>query len=373
MGEEEIDEILTRYLDGTASVDEAVLVENWYADYARKQELPDTDPDFVLVKQATWDNLKNFQRGRSIRLFSYAAAAVALISLSVIFYVVFKPVERLQKSDLSAAVKDIAPGKNTAVLTLSNGKTIQLSERKTGVVIGAALSYSDGSTISGTTLSAEERGPVQLLTASTPRGGTYRVELPDGTRVWLNAATTLRFPSAFAKTGNRTVELTGEAYFEVAKDKAHPFIVSTASQTVRVLGTHFNINAYQEELNVKTTLLEGAVSVTTNDKSQSVKISPGKQAVLDPSGALTVGDVDVESAVSWKNSQFMFDGETIQPIMRSIARWYNVDIRYVGEITNEKFIGGVSRFDNVSKVLKSLESTGKVHFRLEGRTIIVSK
>ncbi|MNL25661.1 fec operon regulator FecR [compost metagenome] len=211
----------------------------------------------------------------------------------------------------------------------------------------------------------------RINTLSTSNGETYKVRLPDHSEVWLNAASTLKFPASFSSSKIRKVELIGEGYFEIAKDKSKPFIVKTAQQEVEVLGTHFNINSYLEEASVKTTLIEGRIKIS--GKSSSRILRPGQQSTFSGKGDILLTDADVDAAIAWKNNQFMFDSENIQVIMRMIARWYNVDIEYVGEISDEKFGGGVSRFDDVSKVLKSLESTNKVHFKIEGKKILVSK
>ena len=205
-----------------------------------------------------------------------------------------------------------------------------------------------------------------------PRGGEYQeIVLSDGTRVWINSASTLRYPAAF--TGHdRKVELTGEAYFEVAQNPAKPFTVSCSSQTVEVLGTHFNINAYQDEPAIKTTLLEGKVNVTSAANNEVRILQPGQQSAL-VGNSFTVNPVDIEEAVAWKNGQFIFNNDNIQYIMRTISRWYNVDVEYSGIIPDDTFGGGTSRFENVSQVLNILQLTGKVHFEIEGRKIIVSK
>jgi len=196
------------------------------------------------------------------------------------------------------------------------------------------------------------------------------VVLSDGSKVWINSASSLRYPTAF--TGNeRKVELTGEAYFEVAHNPAKPFRVASRNQTVEVLGTHFNINAYDDEPAIKTTLLEGKVKVTAANNEVRF-LQPGQQSALS-TGAFTVSAVETDEAVAWKNGQFMFENDNIQYIMRTLSRWYDVDVEYSGAIPDDTFGGGTSRFKNVSEVLNVLQLTGKVHFKIEGRKIIVSK
>ncbi|HEY9197254.1 MAG TPA: FecR domain-containing protein, partial [Mucilaginibacter sp.] len=210
-----------------------------------------------------------------------------------------------------------------------------------------------------------------MNTMTTPRGGQYWVVLPDGSRVLLNAASSLTYPTAF--NGNeRRVELTGEAYFEVAHNPAKPFRVSSSGQMVEVLGTHFNINAYQDEAAVKTTLLEGRVKVRAADKNKVRFLQPGQQSVVNAQ-TFEVNTVETDEAVAWKDGQFVFEGDNIQHIMRMISRWYDVEISYAGTPPDDNFGGNVSRFSNVSEVLKALQLTGKVRFQIEGRKITVSK
>nr|WP_262903047.1 FecR family protein [Sphingobacterium sp. GVS05A] len=204
---------------------------------------------------------------------------------------------------------------------------------------------------------------------STTKGETYRIKLPDGTQVWLNAASALKYPMQFAHKGKREVELVGEAYFEVAKDPKHPFIVNTSGQQIKVLGTHFNVNSYADEPALRTTLLEGSVEVSSSNRK--LKLLPGQQSSLNANGTLKLQQVDTAPIIAWTNHEFMFDEDDIESVMRKIARWYNVDVIYQGKKTTEKFGGGISRFDNVKQVLNLLENTGAVHFRIEGKNLYV--
>lgn len=270
---------------------------------------------------------------------------------------------------------DIAPGKTGATLTLSNGKTIVLGGEKDGKLAeeaGISISKTkDGQleyTISGTAGSTEEK----MNTLSTAVGQTYILNLPDHSRVYLNAASSLTYPSSFSGSKIRRVELLGEGYFEIAEDKAHPFVVVSLGQQVEVLGTHFNINAYQNEPALKTTLMKGSVRVSNTSGKQFLVLKPGQQSILTEDG-IQVTKVDTDLAIAWKNNEFMFENESIENIMRMVERWYNVEVVYIGARPTERFVGVVSRFDNVSKVLQLLESTGGVNFKIEGRKIYVSK
>ncbi len=269
---------------------------------------------------------------------------------------------------------DIAPGRNGATLTLADGRKIRINDVHSGNIAeqsGVRISKDENGQVSYEIIN-NNNGKIAYNTLSTTRGEQTRVRLPDGSLVFLNAASSLRYPTSFTRLMQRKVELNGEGYFEVAKDREHPFIVRSGAQEVEVLGTHFNINSYNDETIKKTTLLEGSVKVQA-DMQQAVTLSPGQQAALSPEGKILIEAVDTETVVAWKNNRFMFDGEDIQTVMRMVARWYNVEVEYVGDISTEKFMGGVSRFDNVSKVLRSLESTGKVRFKIEGKKIYITK
>jgi ferric-dicitrate binding protein FerR (iron transport regulator) len=264
---------------------------------------------------------------------------------------------------------DVAPGSYGAVLTLSDGARIVLDSAGNGHIAtqgGSQVLMQNGAIV-------YEKAPaapaVVYNTMTTPRGRQFRVVLPDGSGVWLNAASTLRYPTAF--TGDqRAVELSGEAYFEIAKDERKPFVVSARGMRVQVLGTAFNLMAYPDETAVNTTLVTGAVRVVT-DKS-SLVLNPDQQACLqDSAGGFTVSKPNLKEVLAWKEGRFRFDGAKITAIMRQIARWYDVDIEYRGEIPSNEFIGSISRAEYAREILGALERTGNVHFSLEGRKIIV--
>ena len=268
-----------------------------------------------------------------------------------------------------AARKDLMPGSNKATLLLGDGSAVNLGTVHNGVirqVAGTRIKKQDGQLIYA--VSAATAAP-ETNTIETPRGGQYQVVLPDGTKVWLNAATSLTYPTAF--TGrDRQVQLKGEAYFEVTENKDKPFVVMVGEMRVNVLGTHFNVMAYDDEGAIKTTLLEGAVSVTKGQASHLLE--SGQQASLDRlSGVFKMLDVDVNEVVAWKNGVFEPGGETIEPLMREMARWYDVDVEYQGKPTEQHFRGSISRSANASEVFKMLELTGAVHFTIEGKKVIV--
>lgn len=298
-----------------------------------------------------------------------AIAAVVLIVFGVYFFNYDKGIDD-NSSHLLA--NDIAPGKVGATLTLANGKKIRLSDAVKGE-IAKESGISITKTAEGQVvyeIKSNQGNPDEINTLSTAKGETYILTLPDQSKVWLNTASSLTYNAALMEHGVRRVKLSGEAYFEVAKDKAHPFIVESGNQQVEVLGTHFNVNAYQNEKVFRTTLLEGSVKVSENGQTRIMV--PGIQAV-NSGGDIKLSKADTELAVAWKSNNFIFDRLDIKEIMRTIERWYNVEVIYKEEITPGTFWGSVSRFDNVSKVLISLEATGNVHFKIEGRKIYVSR
>lgn len=296
------------------------------------------------------------------------AAAVALVVLGVYFFNHHKTV-----SNGVLMANDIGPGKQGATLTLANGKKISLSAAANGQIAKEAgvsvTKRADGQVVYEIMQQVQDDEEANLTnTLTTAKGETYMVTLPDKSKVWLNAASSLTYSAKLTEGGKRRVKLTGEGYFEIAKDKVHPFVVQSKGQEVEVLGTHFNINSYANEPDIKTTLLEGAVKITTGHKFRILK--PGQQLSL-AGNTIKLKQVEAELEVAWKNNQLIFDHQSIEHIMRMVERWYNVEVIYQGKKPTEKFVGGVSRFDNVSTVLNILQSAGGVHFKIEGRKIYV--
>lgn len=264
---------------------------------------------------------------------------------------------------------DVMPGNNKAILTLSNGKSIVLDDAASGTLSEEgntkAVKLEDGRLV----YTPDGKTPNETVynTMSTPRGGQYRLTLPDGTEVWLNAASSITYPTSF--TGNeRKVTITGEAYFEVAKNARMPFRVKTNETTVEVLGTHFNINAYADEATVKTTLLEGSVKVIS--ATTSGVLEPGQQALVSKGNIQLVRDANTEEAVAWKNGRFYFDGADIQSIMRQVARWYNVTVVYEQQVPQGHYKGKPSRNLTLMQMLRVFEYSG-LKFRIEGDKMIV--
>ncbi|MBW7840774.1 MAG: FecR domain-containing protein [Chitinophagaceae bacterium] len=268
---------------------------------------------------------------------------------------------------------DLEPGGNKAVLTLADGSTIILDSINSGAISTQGnvmvIKLSDGQLSYKVSAQKEAGATISYNTITTPKGGQYQLELADGSKVWLNAASSLTFPTAFSGA-QRNVKMKGEAYFEVSKDASKPFIVSAGEVSVEVLGTEFNVNAYEDEENLKTTLLKGAVNVT--DNRQTITLVPGEQARFNHSNhqLKTLKGVDVNSVIAWKNGFFSFNDASLKEVMQQLARWYDVDVVYEGTVKEREFGGKIDRNANASQVLKILEESN-VHFRIEGKKIIV--
>jgi len=266
----------------------------------------------------------------------------------------------------------VMPGRDKATLTLADGSVIDLDSSGTGRLAqqgNTRISIKEGKIV----YAPHKAGNNEMAynTISTPRGGQYLVILPDGTKVGLNATSYGRFPVAFTG-GRRVVEIAGEAYFEVARDPAMPFIAKVRDMTVEVLGTHFNIMAYGEEQKIATTLLEGSVKVSRG--SDKHMIVPGQQAVWTEYGTFNLkSDVDMEEVVAWKNGKFHFNNADIRTIMRQIARWYDVDVEFENNAADIRLGGVISRKEDIRQLLNYFEIAGKVHFTIEGRKIIVTR
>ena len=308
----------------------------------------------------------------------WAAAAILLLSLSFGVYTLVshpKKAPVLVKNSRVNIKNDILPGGNKAILRLANGSVIVLNNVKNGIIARQGnvniQKTGNGQLIYAVNDHNANNSPDNINTVSTPRGGQYELILPDGSKVWLNAASSLSFPTEFTGA-ERNVKLTGEAYFEVAKNKSKPFKISVNNMKVEVLGTHFNIMAYDDEANIKTTLMEGAVKIA--DGASQTLLKPGQQAVLNKiNNHINVNYVNTGDAIAWKNGHFVFNHEDIQEVMRKVSRWYDVDIEYGSEIPDDHFEGSINRSVNVSKVIDMLELTGQVHFKIQGRRITVTR
>lgn len=373
-----LNELLERYRTGTATPEDKAFLESWYLKYNQSDPFIMTDEDRIKdVSQVYTLIRQNRISQNKINLWYYvAAAAVILITLSFGGYFLLGQ-KKIDKAN-TVAKNDISPGKNRATLILANGTKVTLSDAANGkLATEAGVSVKktkNGELIYITDAVATNtaRASSQFNTLQTARGEQYQVVLPDGTHIWLNAASSLKYPVAFADK-ERLVELTGEAYFEVAHNKTVPFRVKTQQQQVEVLGTHFNINAYDDEGATATTLIEGSVKVTLAANQKNIIIKPGQQSRVSNTD-LSLQQVDTDDAIAWKNGYFQFNNESLESIMRKISRWYDVNVQYQDNALKDQIFGGtVSRYKKVSEVIKALEITNLVHFKIEGKKIIVLK
>lgn len=378
----ELQDLLNKYKNGKCSPDELALIENWYSQW-KVEGAHFTDEELNQIKAETWQVIDHGTKApKAVQLWPRIGIAVAVAAVLLTVGIWFVNKMDNNQSDAYHYANDVAPGHSGATLTLGNGQQIKL----VGALKGE-LAEQSGVTITksgGDQLSYEVNGAVaeqsQQNTLSTANGETYKLLLPDGSKVWLNAASSLTFSSKLTEGGKRKVSLVGEAYFEVSKDKHHPFIVETNKQTVQVLGTHFNVNAYQEERKTVTTLLEGSVQVNLNTvlaggrtASESKILKPNQQSAL-AEGKLLVSEVDAQDAIAWQQGYFAFNSETLEEIMNRVERWYNVTVVFEDpSLKKETFIGSVSKYEQVSKVLNSLAGTNTITFKIEGNTIRVNR
>lgn len=386
-------QLIAKYMRNELTAQEKLQLDEWIQADIRNQELFKKLTDETLLnneletfsatnKAQAWNKVRKSTGFKSKsgkpRWIAYAAAIILLAALAITLN---KRRTAEQPKNMANLHNDIPPGTNKATLTLADGSIIVLDSTKhgqiarqqnivikedeNGKVVYEPANASETSESPATPAPAET---IAMNILATPRGGQYQVVLPDGTKVWLNAASSLKYPATF--TGSeRRVELTGEAYFEVAKDPSKPFNVKTASQTVTVLGTHFNINSYTDEGTTKTTLLEGSVRVT-NNAGQSVKIIPGEQAINTLSYINVNANANVDEAIAWKNGKFMFNNTDLQTIMRQLSRWYDVDVEYQGKAAQKHYMGRISRNVPVSQIFEILKTSG-LNFTINGRKIIV--
>lgn len=333
--------------------------------------------DVVTAKMESWQQQINERIAdgsvvpllRRISWLRYAAVFTGFVLLAGVTWLLTAP--QAADNRQMAQQTDILPGGHKATLTLANGSVISLEDAKNGT-----LATQDGMRIEktkdGNILYSVANGNTQqastINTITTPKGGQYQVTLPDGTKAWLNAASSLSYPLHF-DAKERRVKMTGEAYFEVAKNKNRPFIVESDKQEIQVLGTHFNVNAYPDEGMVKTTLAEGSVRVRARN-GQSALLKPGQQAILN--GDIQVKEADIAQQLAWKNGDFIFRGETLESVLRQVSRWYDVEVEYPHQLGNMRFNGMVSRAQPLSTIIAMIQSTKKATVSLKGRRLIVT-
>ncbi|MCR8560644.1 DUF4974 domain-containing protein [Mucilaginibacter sp. BJC16-A38] len=378
MDQEHIYTLIKKYRDNSASEAEKAELLNWYRQKAYQ------DADFPGDEEAVGEFMrlrlqKQIKPTRKIMpVIRWVAAASVLLIAGVSWLLIFHSQRASVNNSASIQKDDIAPGGNKAILTLANGSKISLTDagngkiaKQNGIQITKAANGQLVYTINKVADPAVEGPAVPAFNIiETPKGGQYQVVLPDGSKVWLNALSSLKFPVNFSLLKERRVELTGEAYFEVVHDQSVPFRVVTEREVVEDIGTHFDVNAYNDEGSTKTTLLQGLVRVTAGGKS--AQLTPGQQARL--AKGIEVTEVNTEEVIAWKKGYFNFDDEKLGNIMKSVSRWYDVNVDFQDEgIKNETFGAVTTRFANISTLLRMMEQTGDVKFSIDGNTIKISR
>ena len=359
MNKKEAQELFDKYAANLCTPEERAIVERWYAGELAAKSVPEVN-SLEDTKAEIWEGvaeragLSAETSRRKPKTWIAAAAVLFMLMSAGIYFYTLKPEPLVNATGQMAAGK--LPGRNEAVLTLDDGSKISLDQAAKGTLVsqGSTLisKTGDGQLSYHTSAKAVPAAgtAAKYNTISTARGGQYRVVLPDGTTVWLNAASSIRFPATF-EAAERNVELSGEAYFEVAPNKTKPFNVIAGKTNVRVLGTHFNVMAYPDESSVNTTLLEGSVKVSTG-KTMNI-LRPGQQAKA-LKGAITVSPADTEEAIAWKKGYFYFNDADIRTVMRQISRWYDVDVAYHGNTSEMVFSGKMYRNVDILKMLEVL-------------------
>ncbi|MGZ3874436.1 MAG: FecR family protein [Mucilaginibacter sp.] len=374
MESQRINHLLQKYLDGSITNAEKEELLALYRHIGSKDaEYPD-DKETVserMLARLNDEIISNNSKPNYFKPWKLVAAALILITAAL--YLINRPVNRppAVASNLTRHSL-IVPGTSVATLILGNGKKILLNGSGTGTLAvqgNTVITRSAAGQISYKVMPDSKNNEITFNTITTPMGGQFRITLPDGSDVWLNAASSLRYPSRF-EGSERHVELHGEAYFEIFKNKHAPFTVTAENTHIKVLGTHFNVMAYNNEPAVNTTLLEGSVSLSSNNSH--VFLVPGQQATAGRKTAnIILRQVNVDDAIAWKNGYFSFRKENLPTAMNKIARWYNVDVDYIGNV-NDRILGGtVSRAESIEELLNYLELTGIAKFKIEGRRIKV--
>jgi len=390
---EQFEALLSKYLDKSCSLNEVkelfsyvgnpeyqerleIVMDKHYKTLVPGAEVHDVDWE-EMFNSIVDDRKKTKVRSLWSRVIPIAAAIIVVVSAGMLIW--GNQQEKNQKTQTASIKKDIAPGGNKAILKLADGTEIVLDGHSTGM-----LANEDGTKISKTadgmllydatkstghvTAAATEN---HINTLSTPSGGQYMLILPDKTKVWLNAESSISYPSVFAGE-ERNVSLIGEAYFEVSKDKQHPFKVKAGAAEVKVLGTHFNIMSYAQEGQTQVSLAEGSVRVDLGNDSKV--LSPGQQASIKAGSThITLRNVDIDEVTNWKNGLFQFDNTPLEQVMRQIERWYSVDVVYEGVKPDLYITGMISRSNNVSKILTLIEETGGIEFEIGDKQIVVKK
>lgn len=377
MKEEILKELFKKHIENRATVEERKELMKLLAQLSAQEienliDKEANNPPFVVLDNQSShrvyrqiEQIINRKKRRAFSFLTIAAASLVLFFVGERLFFSSKEEQRL-----ITQINDLPPGDDKAVLTLADGSTMVLDSQLSTALLAdkkeATIEVKENKLLY---TSKQQEEILKYNTLTTPKCGEYQLVLPDGTYVKLNAESSISFPQNFSSK-ERRVMVTGELYFEVKKSANNlPFIVECKNiATVEVLGTHFNINAYENEESVKTTLVEGSVRVTSTTNNQSTVIVPGQQAAISTDGTIEVGEVNIDEILAWKNGRFIFEKADIKAIMRQLERWYGIETTYAGEF-KQYFGGAISRKVHISKIFEMFESTGNISFELEGNRV----
>jgi transmembrane sensor len=396
MNEKEALNLLSKYNSGTATATEIKLLESWYSAEILKQNLSEAEEDFSHLKDEIWagtlqranltaeqEPVSEKKTTRSIKRWYQFAVAAAVLLVGISYLLNKHSQEQQSFSKTLEIANQITAGKNMATLTLANGHRIILSDGLKGKLAeeaGTIITKTNDGELIYTIVSKPGKATSSSSgynTISTAAGENYQVILPDGSKIILNAISSLKYPVSFAAQADRRVELSGEAYFEVAKDKNHPFKVKTSSQEVEVLGTHFNICSYADHVSTQTTLLEGSVKVSPLNyadgkerAAHTILLKPGEQAI-QKANSITMVPADIEEAVAWKEGWFYFKSTNLHEVLSEAAKWYDLEIIYRGAVPTDRFTGKIPKNASLGKFIKLLQLSD-IKFNIEGRKMIIN-
>lgn len=389
MTEREIQKLVVKFLKGTASAEEEAKLHKWYdkkgfdseeiiidTDGESKQDVKERLFNAISAKKENTEKVQLVKNRRTMRLSYAAAILIFLLSGTYFIFINNRSNEPIHYTQLMK--NDVGPAGENAILEFDDGKLVDLDSTKIHDSLnsyGVALTKDPDGMLSLSIKPGTKGLKNRNNTIRTPKGGHFHLILSDGTKVWLNASTLIRFPSSFTDA-QREIYLEGEAYFEVAKvqnfeNKNIPFIIKTQQQQITVLGTNFNVSSYPNDENERTTLSEGSVKVSPRGSDQFMLLKPGEQSLVQDN-IVTKQLADLESTLAWKDGDFIFNHENLFDIMKKIERWYDVEVVFNEDVNkNRTFSGAVSRSRNLSDVLELLKMTGKVNFKIEGRRVLV--
>lgn len=369
-----VQNLIKKYLSGQCTPEEAAAVEKWYAIYLNQNESTYKAIDLTKAKEAVWKEISR-QRPSKVKKLkkwpSIVAASAVIVALLAFYQFVLTPTFK-DKEKLAQEETTIIPSSSNAVLTTADGRRIALSLPAPGVLEqgeGFEITKEADGLIVFDVTTRDVSTPTAYNVVETPKGGIYQVVLPDGSKAWLNNASSISFPTQFA-ANERLVKVTGEIYFEVEHDSQRPFKVAAPQQEIEVLGTKFNVNAYKDEPLAKTTLIEGSVKVKGQSSAQVLR--PGDQMTTETGTHDRISAANLSAVLAWKEGVFHFERVNLEVLMRQIARWYDVELVYEGKLPQDEFVGEIKRSEDIKHVLEILQD-GQIDISLEGRKLIVGR